>query len=81
MWLSAMDCAFSFHNTLLICLGTLAAAYQSAFLGNLTPAGSLFAKLQSMGMLGTLLPAQIGIAVAIAALVSSVVWACSEGRE
>ena len=34
-----------------------------------------------MGMLGTLLPAQIGIAVLIAALVSAIVWAWGEGRE
>lgn len=34
-----------------------------------------------MGMLGTLLPAQVGTAVVIAALVSAVVLALREGQE
>lgn len=60
--------------------GTLAAAFQSAFYGALTPAGGLFATLQSMGMLGTLLPVEAGVASVSAAVVSAIVWALGVGR-
>lgn len=61
--------------------GSLATAFQSAFYGALTPAEGLFATLQSMGMLGTLLPVQIGAAGVGAVVVSGVVWLLSRGRE
>ncbi|KAL9133306.1 MAG: hypothetical protein Q9175_005518 [Cornicularia normoerica] len=61
--------------------GTLAAAFQSAFFGGFTPAGGLFATLQSMGMLGTLLPVQVGVAGVSAAVISAIVWALGGGRE
>ena len=61
--------------------GTLAAAFQSTFYGALTPAGGLFATLQSMGMLGTLLPVSAGVAGAGAAVVSAIVWALGVGSE
>ena len=59
---------------------SLAAAVQSMY-GGLVPAGSLFATLQSMGMLGRLLPVQFGIAGVSAALIAAIVWALVIGRE
>ncbi|CAF9932112.1 hypothetical protein IMSHALPRED_008800 [Imshaugia aleurites] len=55
--------------------GSLAAAFQSAFP---PAAGGLFATLQSMGMLGTLLPVQIGVG-GVSAAVVAVVWALGGG--
>ena len=54
--------------------GTLAAAFQSIVYGGLTPAGGLFATLQSMGMLGTLVPAGVGIGAAAALIVAGIMW-------
>lgn len=54
----------------------MAAAYQSAHYGALTPGGGIFAALQSMGMSGTLLPVEIGIAATLAATVALVGRAC-----
>lgn len=62
-------------------IGTLAAAFQSVVYGGLTPAGGLFATLQSMGMLGTLLPAGVGLGAAAAALVSLIMWLRGRGVE
>ena len=61
--------------------GTLAAAFQSAFYRGFVPAGRLFAKLQSMGMLGTLLPVRIGRAGVAAVVVRAIVWALGGGGE
>ena len=49
--------------------------------GGLTPAGGLFATLQSMGMLGTLLPAGAGVAAVAAAVVGLVTWLRGRGVE
>ena len=49
--------------------------------GGLTPAGGLFASLQSMGMLGTLLPAAVGIGLGAAGIVSLAMWLRDRGVE
>ncbi|KAL6715206.1 hypothetical protein ACLMJK_007470 [Lecanora helva] len=54
--------------------GSLAAGFQSIVYGGLTPAGGLFATLQSMGMLGTLLPVGAGIAAAAGAIGGWIAW-------
>ncbi|KAM0797951.1 hypothetical protein BDR22DRAFT_891725 [Usnea florida] len=70
-------CASFGFNLAGIGAGSLAAAFQTP----LTPAGGLFATLQSMGMLGTLLPVQIGVAGVGAVAVSGIVWLLRRGRE
>lgn len=42
--------------------GTLAAAFQSFAYGGFAPAGGIFATLTSMGMLGFLMPLEVGLA-------------------
>lgn len=54
--------------------GTLAASFQSTFYGASVPAGSFFAKLTSMGMLGTLTPLFLGMAAVAAAVITGMVW-------
>lgn len=47
------------------------------FYGGLTPAGGLFATLQSMGALGTLLPVEMGIAAVAATIIGGITYARS----
>lgn len=56
--------------------GTLAAAFQSFAYGGFTPAGGIFATLTSMGMLGVLMPLEVGLAAVTATTVTMIVWAC-----
>ncbi|MCJ1455614.1 hypothetical protein MMC28_005969 [Mycoblastus sanguinarius] len=60
-------------------ISVLAAAFQSSIYGGLTPAGGVFAKLTSMGMLGTLVPVEVGLAITMAAVVALVIWATGVG--
>ncbi|KAK4041710.1 hypothetical protein C8A01DRAFT_34199 [Parachaetomium inaequale] len=60
--------------------GTLAAAFQSYAYAGFTPAGSIFATLTSMGMLGTLVPPVFIVAATLATAVSAIVWLCGVGR-
>lgn len=60
--------------------GTLAAAFQSFAYGGFTPAGGIFATLTSMGMLGFLMPLEVGLAALSATAVTTIVWACGVGR-
>lgn len=52
--------------------GTIAAGIQSALYGGFTPAGGLFAGLQSAGMTGALLPMAAGVAGGAALIVLGV---------
>jgi hypothetical protein len=61
-------------------IGTLAAAFQSFAYGGFTPAGGIFATLTSMGMLGALMPLEVGLAAVTATAMTVVVWACGVGR-
>ena len=47
---------------------------QSFLYGGLTPAGGLFAKLTSMGMLGTLVPVEVGLVTVLTFLVALIAW-------
>ncbi|KAL2042380.1 hypothetical protein N7G274_004870 [Stereocaulon virgatum] len=60
--------------------GTLAAAFQGCAYGGFTPAGGIFATLTSMGMLGWLMPVQVGLAAVSAFVVALIVWGCGVGR-
>ncbi|KAL2042381.1 hypothetical protein N7G274_004871 [Stereocaulon virgatum] len=63
--------------------GTLAAAWQSAAFGGLTPAmPGLFATLTSMGMTGTLMPVIVCVGLGVAVVVGGVVfWKTREGDQ
>lgn len=61
-------------------IGTLAAAFQSFAYGGFTPAGGIFATLTSMGMLGFMMPLQVGMAAVSATVITLIVWACGVGR-
>lgn len=79
---------FQYHHALLLLrrisnpstIGTLAAAFQSFAYGGLTPAGGIFATLTSMGMLGVMMPLEVGLAVVTATATMMIVWACGVGR-
>lgn len=60
--------------------GTLAAAFQSYMYGGFTPAGGIFATLTSLGMLGVLMPLEVGLASLSATAITVIVWACGVGR-
>ena len=45
-----------------------------------TPAGGFFATLTSMGMLGTLLHLEVGVAAMSVAVVTAIIWACGVDR-
>jgi hypothetical protein len=61
-------------------IGTLVAAFQSFAYGGFTPAGDVFATLTSMGMLGALMPLEVGLAAVTATVMTIIVWACGVGR-
>lgn len=60
--------------------GTLAAAFQFFAYGGFTPAGGIFATLTSMGMLGFLMPLEVGLAAVSATVTTLIVWAWGVGR-
>lgn len=60
--------------------GTLAAAFQSFAYRGFTPAGGIFATLTSMGMLGILMPLEVGLAAVATTVVTMIVWAYGIGR-
>ena len=61
--------------------GTIAAALQSFMYGGATPAGSVFAILQSMGTLKTLGAVKAGTSVVASMVFSAILYVCDNGKE